>query len=167
VPEALLALAPQLDMALQLGAMVLGAQGQEADGGFRDLLGVSQTSGRKLHTQITATRALSRAYKETEMLVHLFRIKQAWLFLDKLWGPGTSPRGLEGAGGVGVPASVLWDFANLWEETNRVIRPKLDGTNAPEIDWNTWAARFEQLRAKLKAQLRSDAGPAPIGDLIP
>jgi hypothetical protein len=166
VPQELKEYGPQVDTALQVGALTLGAQGQEGDGGFREKLGVRMAEGRTLSSLVAGMRALTRAHDESEMLVILIRIKQSWLFLDRLWGAGQIPRAVEGSGGRLINPSLLWELSNLWEETQKSVRPKLiSGGLAPEINWTHWERRFDSLRRRLTTQLESDEGPELLGDL--
>jgi hypothetical protein len=96
--------------------------------------------GLRLSDAVVGMRALTRAYNSSEMMVLALRIKQGWLFLDRLWGAEVQ---------CNVAPSLRWELLNLWEETQRVVRARLNSEFAPEVDWGRWESRFMRLRQEL------------------
>lgn len=159
LPAELAAKLPQLARAVQAGAVWLGAKGQEMDGGFRDRLGEPLTGGRSLANSVSSLRAMTAAFDASQTLLLQLRIRQGWAFLDaRLWAPTGSARSIEGSDEP-APPSELWALLSLWEKTRRsAVFPALAG----EVDWNAWTARFDQLRARLRAQFLTLQGPEPL-----
>jgi hypothetical protein len=158
VPQELLDYRPQLESALQVGSIILGAKGQEGDGGFRAKLGIEALSGRQLSDTLDALRALTQAHDRSRLLIIRVRIGQAWKFLDTLWGNRSIPQLVEGRGGDQIPPGMAWELLTLWDQTQNTIRQDIS-----DIDWTVWDLRFNRLREMLMRQLRTAGGLAPLG----
>jgi hypothetical protein len=142
-PAALLALLPRLDSAIQVGALTLGAQAQNADGGFAEELTephapAAGPANRKLLTTIESLDALGRAYDASHILILKLSIKAGWLYLDQAWSERPVPASLDGT-------RENMALLRLWNAAQRGVRPGL----ASEIDWSRWEARMAQLRSHL------------------
>src|SRR5690606_37577705 len=92
------------------------------------------------------------------------RIELAWRGFEEFWVG-------KGADGMQLPLwdaknpkagqlnpSILWSILNLWEDTQKSIRPVL----ANQVDWAKWEARMESLRKVLTDQLATEQGPTAL-----
>jgi hypothetical protein len=152
VPAELTALLPQIDSALQAGALTLSAQAQSPDGGFASHLTLPQAPatpppGRALMDTLRGLRALGRAYDASHILVLKLSLKLGWDYLDRSWGDAVLPPHLA--------LSDLWECLRLWNETQRSVRPDL----ASDLDWVKWEKRMASLRERLFDSLRSGRQP--------
>jgi hypothetical protein len=137
VPAQLKALAPQLDTVIQVGALTLGAESQDLDGGFWSELtpkGAQRATGtRALADTVAGLRAMTGEYLRSKILVVKLQLRQGWIYLDGLRAQNAP-----------VATSVLWELLNLWEQTRPVAREVAD-----DVDWGAWSKRFDELRARL------------------
>jgi hypothetical protein len=161
-PPELQALLPQVDQALQAGALSIGAQGQNPDGGFADTLVLPQapavaTSPRSLATAIDGLRVLTRAYDASHILLLRLNLQLGWQSLARYWNAAANgapaleaqiPFAIEGQPSSKASARALWEVLRLWDETRKAARPDLDAASAG-IDWTVWDSRMARLRAFL------------------
>ncbi len=137
---------PMLDTAVFAIGNLLGSGYQQVDGSFRD-----ETELRSLKTQISALRGMQKMYTSTHMLIHRIRIREAWVSLHRYWGVDGLPVAFERSFLSPLPKSVFWEFLMLWQETQAVVRPDLDGASNPEgLDFSLWEKRVKQLAQALE-----------------
>lgn len=162
VPEQLRAFSGRLEAGLLLGSVLMSNIGMNGDGGFRSVWGQSLESRRSLADAVPGLRSLIRSYNYRQVLLTKLAIQAGWNFLDRFWGDRRFPSLIEGEGGHEVSPSLLWEILLLWREAQAHARPGIGS----DIDWSKWEQRMGQLEWKLKEQLYSETGPAPVGALV-
>jgi hypothetical protein len=155
LPEALRTKYDLLTTAMIAGGTALGARAQEADGVARAVLDQAQREGRDLITHLETMRALTWLYEETEMPVHLIRLREAWIGLHRFWGPEGLPIGLERDLSASIEPAYAYKLLALWSETQALVKPAIESEKAgTSIDFEVWQNRM----TRLKARLDSNAG---------
>jgi hypothetical protein len=169
IPPAVTDLVPQFQLLIDLGTLYLGAQAQSETGAFDSLVGASDVNSHRLQSQIHGLRALTSAFDLSERAVYQLRLEAGWKFLDRFWRetPDSKERALpvwreQDLPQVRIDAqpidpSRVWELLNFWEETQLKVRPALEQSG---IDWKLWEQRFERIRVRLLAQMRTTEGPA-------
>jgi|GEM_PF-4779764 len=153
-----------LGNAAQVGIFTLGAQGQDTRGLFAETMGGQADAKRLLESQVSGMRALSRVYGAVGIPALLVRIELGWKGFDAFWvgkGAGISmpvPDAGHPRESAELSPALLWSVLNLWEDTQKDIRPVL----AAQLDWEKWDIRMDALRKLLLNQLSSAKGPEKV-----
>lgn len=152
VPPELMAQLPQLDAAVQAGALTIGNDGLDADAGARELLMSPLGTGRSLMTAVYALSAMTRAFDFGRPLIIRLYLKGMWNFLDRYWvGGGDFPSQIEGNPVTRLSTTHLLKILTLWDQTQVSARAEL----ASEINWDMWEQRFNLLRVRLQQRVRA------------
>ena len=148
MPDALKALAPQLDTVLQFGAIALGMETQLPGGNFKELLYSSRPDA-SLESTIVVMRGIMKAYNTSGVPILRIRLEGGWKYLMSEIAAGHLKE---------AHPDTLWELENLWEESQIMMRP-----NYPDRDWGTLEKEMDKLRSDLNDQMATRHGPVALG----